>query len=109
MCVCLVPRILLMSRKVNGDAGFSVEVGFNPTLNKECCMPDDIHDNWLRIASLTSRLRMVEKSLELKRSQYHDVCVELVVKDEDLNRIKQENLDLRVQLKLTEKSGSTRH
>ena len=35
MCVCLVPRILLMSRKVNGDAGFSVEVGFNPTLNKE--------------------------------------------------------------------------
>jgi len=35
MCVCLVPRILLMSRKVNGDAGFSVEVGLNPTLNEE--------------------------------------------------------------------------
>ena len=35
MCVCLVPRILLMSRIVNGDAGFSVEVGLNPTLNEE--------------------------------------------------------------------------
>ncbi len=105
MCVCLVPRILLMSRKVNGDAGFSIEVGFNLTLNKECCMPDDIHDNLLRIASLTARLRMREKTLELKRVQYHDLCVELVVKDRDLTRIKQENLDLRVQLKLTDKSG----
>ena len=53
-------------------------------------------DKLLRIASLTQRLKRAEKSLEIKREQHHDVCVELVVYEKELTRIKQENLDLRV-------------
>ena len=53
-------------------------------------------DNLLRIASLTQRLKRAEKSLEIKREQYHEVCVELIVYEQELTRIKQENLDLRV-------------
>ena len=53
-------------------------------------------DNLLRIASLTARLNKAEKSLALKREQHHEVCVELVVYEQELTRTKQENLDLRV-------------
>mgnify|MGYP003644967089 CR=1 FL=1 len=55
-------------------------------------------DNLLRIASLTARLNRAEKSLALKREQHHEVCVELVVYEQELTRIKQENLDLRVKI-----------
>ena len=50
----------------------------------------------LQIASLTARLARAEKSLAIKQEQHHDVCVELVILDQELTRIKQENLDLRV-------------
>ena len=55
-------------------------------------------DKLLRIASLTARLNTLEKSLALKQEQHHEVCVELVVYEQELTRIKQENLDLRVKI-----------
>ena len=58
-------------------------------------------DNLLRIASLTARLRHAEKCLAIKREQHHDVCVELVIYDRELSRIKLENLDLRVAARIS--------
>ena len=55
-------------------------------------------DKLLRIASLTARLNTLEKSLALKQEQHREVCVELVVYEQELTRIKQENLDLRVKI-----------
>jgi hypothetical protein len=58
-------------------------------------------DNKLwRIASLTWRLNKAEKSLAIKQEQHHDVCVELVRYEQELSRIRQENLDLRVEAAL---------